>query len=78
MSIKHKEYLKHEAVIIALNSGLPRRRVASHLGVGFSTLSKSVSGYQPIDLTAPPQANLAHENERLRPENRIPRKSGTY
>jgi transposase len=71
MSIKHTEDFKQEAVRIALTSGLPRRRVASDLGVGFSTLSKWVSQYRPIDLTAQPQADLARENERLRLENRI-------
>ena len=39
MSIKHTEDFKQEAVRTALTSGLPRRRVASDLGVGFSTLS---------------------------------------
>ena len=71
MAIKHTEDFKQEAVRIALTSGLPRRRVASDLGVGFSTLSKWVSQYRPIDLTAQPQADLARENERLRLENRI-------
>ena len=71
MAIKHTEDFKQEAVRIALTSGLPRRRVASDLGVGFSTLSKLVSQYRPSDLTAQPQADLARENERLRLENRI-------
>jgi transposase len=71
MSIKHTEDFKQEAVRIALTSGLPRRRVASDLGVGFSTLSKWVSQYRPTDLSAAPQADLARENERLRLENRI-------
>ena len=61
MSIKHTEDFKQEAVRIALTSGLPRRRVASDLGVGFSTLSKWVSQYRPIDLTAQPQADLARD-----------------
>jgi transposase len=68
---KQTEDFKQEAVRIALTSGVPRRRVASDLGVGFSTLSKWVSQYRPIDLTAHPQADLARENERLRLENRI-------
>ena len=36
--IKHTEEFKQEAVRIALTSGLSRRRVASDLGVGLSTL----------------------------------------
>ena len=39
MAIKHTEAFKQEAVRIALTSGLTRRRVASDLGVVFSTLS---------------------------------------
>ena len=71
MSIKHTEDFKQEAVRIILTSGLPRRRVASDLGVGFSTLSKWVSQYRPTDMVSAPQADLARENERLRLENRI-------
>ena len=71
MAIKHTEDFKQEAVRIALTSGLSRRRVASDLGVGFSTLSKWVSVYRPTDLVATPQEDLARENERLRLENRI-------
>lgn len=71
MSIKHTEDFKQEAVRIALTSGLPRRRVASDLGVGFSTMSKWVSQYRPADMSISPQADLAKENEQLRRENRI-------
>ena len=69
--IKHTEEFKQEAVRIALTSGLSRRRVASDLGVGLSTLGKWVSQYRPSDRVAAPQADLARENERLRLENRI-------
>lgn len=69
--IKHSEEFKHEAVRIALTSGLPRERVAKDLGVGKSTLGKWVAQYRPSDLMAAPQADLARENERLRLENRI-------
>ncbi len=68
---KHTEDFKREAVRIALSSGLSRRRVASDLGVGLSTLGKWVSQHRPSDLEAAPQADLARENERLRLENRI-------
>jgi transposase len=71
MSIKHTEDFKQEAVRIALTSGLPRRRVASDLGVGHSTLGKWISQYRPSDLSSAPSADLAKENERLRLENRI-------
>ena len=42
---KHTENFKREAVRIALSSGLSRRRVASDLGVGLSTLGKWVCAY---------------------------------
>lgn len=41
--IKHSEEFKHEAVRIALTSGLPRKRVASDLGIRKSTLNKWVA-----------------------------------
>ena len=69
--IKHSEEFKQEAVRIALTSGLARKRVASDLGVGKSTLSKWLLQYRPSDLVAAPQADLARENERLRLENRV-------
>jgi transposase len=56
-------------VRIALTSGLSRRRVASDLAIGLSTLGKWVSEFRPADLVAAPQADLARENERLRLEN---------
>ena len=68
---KHTEDFKREAVRIALSSGLPRRRVASDLGVGLSTLGKWVSQYRPAALVAAPQADLTRENERLRLETRV-------
>ena len=71
MVVKHTEDFKQEAVRIALTSGLPRRRVASDLGVGFSTLGKWVSEFRPADVSVAPQADLAKENERLRQENRV-------
>ncbi len=71
MSAKHTKDFKLEAVRIALSSGLPRARIASDLGIGKSTLSKSISVYRPTDLVGAPSADLARENERLRLENRI-------
>ena len=69
--MKHTDDFKREAVRIALSSGLSRRRVASDLGVGLSTLCKWVSVFRPADQVAAPQADLARENERLRLENRV-------
>ena len=67
--MKHTDDFKREAVRIALSSGLSRRRVASDLGIGLSTLCKWVSVFRPANLVAAPQADLARENERLRVEN---------
>ena len=53
MANKHREDFKQEAVRIALTSGLPRRHVASDLGVGFSTLRKWVSQYRPAICRSP-------------------------
>ena len=45
--IKHSEEFKQEAVRIALNSGLPRARVAADLGLGSRRWG---SGWQTIVL----------------------------
>lgn len=68
---KHTEEFKREAVRIALSSGLARRRVASDLGVGKSTLGKWLAQYRAPDVMPAPQGDLARENERLRLENRV-------
>jgi transposase len=71
MSIKHSEGLKQEAARIALTSGSPRALVASDLDVGKATLGEWASNYRPTDMVSAPSADLAHENERLRLENRV-------
>ncbi len=42
MAAIHSDALKRDAVRIAQTSGLTRRRVASDLGIGLSTLGKWV------------------------------------
>ena len=69
--MKRTDDFKREAVRIALSSGLSGRRVASDLGIGLSTLCKWVSMFRPTELVVAPQADLAHENDRLRLENRV-------
>lgn len=71
MAYKHNEEFKREAVRIALTSELPRRQVASDLGIGFSTLAKWVQKSKPDDLPPAADIDLAKENERLRKENRL-------
>ena len=69
--IKHGAEFQHEAVRIALTSGLPRKRVATDLGIGLSTLTRWVSLHRREDLPASPDTDLPRENEQLRRENRI-------
>ena len=71
MAKVHNDEFKREAVRIALTSGQPRRRVASDLGVGFSTLAKWIQKSRPGDLPPTADIDLAKENERLRKENRL-------
>lgn len=72
MAVTHTEEFRHEAVRIALSSGLSRTRVAADLGIGKSTLGHWISQYRMADLTVPEaQTDLARENERLRLENRV-------
>jgi len=71
MAQRHSEDFKHEAVRIALTSGLSRRQVASDLGIGFSTLSKWVQTMRRDEITVVPQEDLAKENERLRRQVRV-------
>ena len=71
MAYKHTDEFKHEAVRIALTSGLTRRQVATDLGIGFSTLAKWIQKSKPDDLPPTADIDLTKENERLRKENRL-------
>ena len=71
MAHRHTEEFRREAVRMALTSGLTRKRVASDLGVGFSTLSKWVQSAKHDEISSAPQEDLVKENERLRRENRL-------
>lgn len=71
MAQRHSEDFKHEAIRIALTSGVTRKQVASDLGIGFSTLSKWVQTMRRDEIAAVPQEDLAKENERLRREVRL-------
>ena len=62
---------RSEAVRIALTSGLPRKQVATDLGVGFSTLNKWIQ-QDRADLNKPStQSDLERELAELRRENRL-------
>jgi transposase len=71
MGTNRTDEFRADAVRIALTSGLTRRKVASDLGVGLSTLNKWVTAHRDIDVVSDKELDLARENERLRRENRI-------
>ena len=71
MGHQHGEDFKREAVRLALSSGLPRKRVAADLGIGFSTLGKWISIYRTEERSDLPSSDLLKEVEQLRRENRI-------
>ncbi len=60
-----------EAVRIALTSGLPRKQIASDLGVGFSTLSRWIQQDQRNLDKPTAQSDLERELTQLRKENRL-------
>jgi len=67
----HIEEFKHDAVRIALTSGLIRRQVASDLGVGVSTLNNWIKVAQDSEDASLPDADLVREVERLCKENAV-------
>ena len=71
MGLKRTDEFRHDAVRIALTSGLTRKQVASDLGVGMSTLNKWITAYLDTDVVSKDDLGLAQENERLRREVRI-------
>lgn len=71
MASRRNEEFRHEAVRLALTSGLTRTQIAADLGVGLSTLNKWVQKHQHDDLISGPHDDLEKENARLRKENRI-------
>ncbi len=71
MGLKRTDEFRHDAVRIALTSGLTRKQVASDLGVGMSTLNKWITAYRDTDVVSKDDLGLAQENERLRREVRI-------
>ena len=71
MGTKRTDEFRADAVRVALTSGLTRRRVASDLGIGLSTLTKWVTAHRDKDVMPDKDLDLACENERLRRENRI-------
>jgi len=71
MGLKRRDELRHDAVRIALTSGLTRREIADDLGVGMSTLNKWTTAHRDTDVVSKEDLSLAQENDRLRRENRL-------
>ena len=71
MASRRSEEFRHEAVRLALTSGLTRAQLAADLGVGLSTLSKWVQKHRHDDLMSGPHENVEKENTRLRKEVRL-------
>lgn len=71
MTTGRSEEFRHDAVRIALTSGLTRRQVSSDLGVGLSPLNKWIKNHGDEGLVDTADADLLRENERLRRENRV-------
>ena len=70
MGQKRTGELRHDAVRIALTSGLTRREVADDLGVGMSTLHKWTTAHRDTDVVSKEDLSLAHESDRLLKEER--------
>jgi len=71
MSSKRTAEFKRDAVRMALTSGLPRKKLASDLGVGLSTLNKWIKLYGGTDTVPEKEAELVKEIDRLRRELRV-------
>ncbi len=71
MGTKHAAEFRHEAVRVALTSGLTRKQVASDFGVGFSTLSRWVQQDRKALPEPSVQSDLEREVAMLCKENRL-------
>ena len=67
----HSDEFKRDAVRIAQTRSLTRRKVASDLGIGHSTLGKWARVFAEVAKVPVQDAELLRKNERLRKENRI-------
>ena len=63
MGLKRTDAFRHDAVRIALTSGLTRKQVADDLG-----LNKWITVYRVSDVVSNEDLSLAPENDRLRRE----------
>ena len=65
MATKYTDAFRHDAVRIAISSGLTRPQISSDLGVGLSTLNKWVQKHQHDDLMSGLHGDVGKENTRL-------------
>jgi transposase len=56
---------RKDAVRIAMTSGLTRKQVADHLGVGMSTLNKWITAHRDTEVVSREDLGLAQENDQL-------------
>ena len=69
MELERTDAFRKDAVRIALTSGLTRKRVASDLGVGLSTLNKWITAHRDTDVVSITVLSLVQENDRRAERN---------
>lgn len=65
MALKRRDDFRNDAVRIALMSVLSRKRVASDLGMGLSSLNKCITAHRHTQVVSDKDLDLARENEQL-------------
>ncbi len=64
MAKRYTDEFWHDALRMAISSGLTRPQVSSDLGVGLSTLNKWADHHQHDDLMSGPHADVQEKNRR--------------
>jgi transposase len=59
MGLKRTDAFRHDAVRIALTSGLTRKQVADDLGFGMSTLNQWITAYRGSGVVSNEDLSLA-------------------
>ena len=63
MGLKRTDEFRHDAVRMALTSGLTHKQVADDLGVRMSTLNKWITAYRGSVVVSNEDLSLAQEND---------------
>ena len=66
MGLKRTGELRHDAMRIALTSGLTRREVADDLGVGMSTLNKWITAHRDTETQRHRDTDVVSKENMLR------------